>query len=345
LNFFEDCYQITRKSIFQDQQQSPNDCDRAMKDFYEARDASLRRKLFATDDCSETSSVGPANTSIEIDFDAISPAPQTPELDANLISRIDFDTHLEGQTLTVPIEALSPIVERRESFGALSPIQRTAESSESIVATPPSPGGKQRSGAASDSSIYRSTPGKQTPRDDLSMSIDDVPRMVASDNVLATSLNNIFGDPPTEWELSSHEDSICNYLTQEETTTCIDAQPNASLDFYRPDDHNTPLRPRTQTSRKNLSRSFNMLTNFSDEEDVDADMLPEVLTQQRPKKSKSFTVTFRRMDSGFNDDYSSSQPSLERHKLAVDDLDISMRSQDENRFICSTPSDFFLIGD
>jgi hypothetical protein len=312
-----------------------------MKEFYEARDASLRRKLFATDDSSETSSVGPANTSIEIDFDAISPAPQTPELDLNPKSRIGLDNQLEGETLTVQIDALSPIGERRESFGALSPIERTSESEEPAVETPPSPVTKRRSGSASDSSIYQSTPGKQTPRDDLSMSIDDVPRTAPAAKALATSLNSMFGDPPADWELSSHEDSICNYLTQEETAACIDVHPSPE-DYYRPDDHNhnTPLRPRTQTSRKNLSRSFNMLTNFSDDEEVATELLPEL--QQVVKKSKSFSTTFRRMDSGFTDDFSSSQASMERIKAsASDDLDISMRSQDENRFICSTPSNFF----
>jgi hypothetical protein len=68
--------------VHQDQQQSSNDCDKVTKDYHDARDASLRRKLFQTSDASsETSSIGPTNNSLDdIDFDSMSPAPQTPDL-------------------------------------------------------------------------------------------------------------------------------------------------------------------------------------------------------------------------------------------------------------------------
>jgi hypothetical protein len=120
---------------------------------------------------------------------------------------------------------------------------------------------------------------------------------------------------------------------------------NISTEFYRHTEatsnhKNTPQRPRTLTNRKNLSRSFNMLTNCSDEDDDIADEMSMVVTQ-RAKKAKSLASpsrTFHRMDSGFNDeDYSTSQTST-----SVDD---SSRLQVlGGNFICEEKENLVNLG-
>jgi hypothetical protein len=99
---------------------------------------------------------------------------------------------MQGKTLTIALDALSPVLKERESFGALSPIGKIEDSptSTSVIETPPSKLTNEHGSA--DSSIFRSTPEKKSSPIDFSMSIDGVTRHASSEK-MSSSMQHLFG--------------------------------------------------------------------------------------------------------------------------------------------------------
>lgn len=98
---------------------------------HDARDASLRRKLF---NCSSTSTVSETDRDDSfdrLDLRSLSPAPVTPEVDRETVQNMKRSRCFGSQEIRFdPGDiSLSPVVDRETgSFGALSPISKSSAS-------------------------------------------------------------------------------------------------------------------------------------------------------------------------------------------------------------------------
>lgn len=131
----------------EDQQQihKIEDCDTTTD--HEARDASLRRKLFRTS-LNSTSKSSDTESNYEMELGALSPLPQSPAISYNNRTNFrTFDSPLTMNHVSPSILSISPI-DRDQSFGSLSPISKEKTPAQST----------KKIKCESGSSIYRSTP-------------------------------------------------------------------------------------------------------------------------------------------------------------------------------------------
>lgn len=131
-----------------DQQQihKTENCDTTID--HEARDASLRRKLFRTS-LNSTSKSSDTDSNYEMELGALTPLPQSPAISGynNRTNYRTFDSPLTMNHVSPSIISISP-VERDQSFGSLSPISKEKTPAQS----------SKKFKCESGSSIYRSTP-------------------------------------------------------------------------------------------------------------------------------------------------------------------------------------------
>lgn len=132
----------------EDQQQihQNENCDTTID--HEARDASLRRKLFGTS-LNSTSKSSDTESNYEMELNALSPLPQSPAISGyNCRTNYrTFDSPLAMNHVSPSILSISP-VDRDQSFGSLSPISKEKTPAQST----------KKIKCESGSSIYRSTP-------------------------------------------------------------------------------------------------------------------------------------------------------------------------------------------
>uniref|UniRef100_A0A336KAC7 Protein aurora borealis n=1 Tax=Culicoides sonorensis TaxID=179676 RepID=A0A336KAC7_CULSO len=312
----------------QDQQQSltPNDCDTTVD--YEARDLSLRRKLFDV-------SVGPSTSDLhdslhDIDLQALSPPPKTPELDKQRIKNRtrNFGTPLGSRSNILsensPINiSISPV--KNDTFGSLSPISKVSSTTPTVkhikkrVSSTSSLSDDKENinneNSSSNSSLYQSTPEKtrlQVVSSSVDMSID------RSHGILSNRTKMSVDDYTEDsWDVSSCDDQISSSQRQKNSTTPV-----------------TRHQRRSRIASKNLSHSFSLFAG--DKSLMDDEVLREVVGM------KSETASFYRTDSGFTetsnmtsvDDETSDLVSSSNNKkqpltLVFHDensMDISMRS-------------------
>uniref|UniRef100_A0A182MYS8 Protein aurora borealis n=1 Tax=Anopheles dirus TaxID=7168 RepID=A0A182MYS8_9DIPT len=300
---------------------------------HDARDASLRRKLFNTSAVqdeidSEAGRASRFGTSID-DFDlrALSPAPESPEV---LVTQGEQpnEQELKRSRYYGSQEMLSHILESDgdSSFGALSPISKSSLS-------PSSPNESPFEQHYSDlDAIYRSTPEPSTAVDIEGFMSPDLngSRLFMSGSIKHTELTkelaeaNLSNEGEKSLVLSS-QSSDCSQLTQHSITP--------QRGFRRKENR--------RTNRKNLSQSF---LQISDKERIDGpfttdsacEMSCSAITPMKvlsPIKEINVldnvlrSVNFYRTDSGFNEE---SQITDFAHELS----DVSMVSEDFSNTPC-----------
>ncbi|XP_055532284.1 protein aurora borealis [Wyeomyia smithii] len=328
-----------------DQQQAHETVDESTSSIdHDARDASLRRKLFNCMHGVSSSGSEKDDSLDQLDLRSLSPAPVTPELDREAVQNLKRSRCFGSQEIHIePGDiSISPVVEpgvgsatqRDESFGALSPISKSSAS--------PSP----QKGPAKNSTelarseldhdaIYRSTP--ERPK------TDGILRRVNSSGTshhMSVDLSeSLRGDRRvdlsaefTEEELS-YEDKMFGSSQSSSSVSQLTATPVRSTSREK------------RCNRKNLSRSFLL---FSDEDchpenqDPSENQLPSRAVQQRSfsaitlGKENALQVNsvklerngkrgaMYRMDSGFNED-----ETTHGSQETVDYLetDVSMQSE------------------
>ncbi|XP_063709555.1 protein aurora borealis [Culicoides brevitarsis] len=303
----------------QDQQQSlsPQDCDTTID--HEARDASLRRKLFDVPfgACAANTEDSSLHDSLhDIDLQALSPPPKTPEIDIKQIKQRtrNFGTPLNARNLQFheksPNISISPV--KKDTFGSLSPISKispplTTKPQIVISSSSEDKENLYRSNNSSDSSLYRSTPEKSRSTLVLSpaeMSIDRSVRHLSTTKHIAEMSIDQGTESNAPWDLSDDTKS------------------------------KTPVRRRPRIASKNLSLSFSLYAgdnNLMDENEEDA-VLSEVVGLK-----ESTTPSFYRTDSGFTET-STMNDSLKHFDVARGTHFTLMR--DENSMDISMRSDF-----
>ncbi|XP_049298816.1 protein aurora borealis [Anopheles funestus] len=293
---------------------------------HDARDASLRRKLFNTsavldDRDSDASGASRYGSSID-DFDlrALSPAPESPEV--LVVREKASEQDLKRSRYYGSQEMLNHVVESDadSSFGALSPI------SKSLVSTSPIDACEQYHSDAD--AIYRSTPEPSTTfhGDNISVELNES-RQYMSASLKHTELTNVLADANLSNDaersnILSSQSFDCSLMTQHSITP---------LRGYRRKDSN-----RRTTNRKNLSQSF---LQISDKDRIEGSILKQsdgnepiarttVMKALSPIKENialSETVphcaNLYRTDSGFNEEYQSNDFA---HEMS----DVSMLSED-----------------
>lgn len=291
---------------------------------HDARDASLRRKLF---NCSaaSTASEGDRDDSLgNLDMRSLSPAPGTPEVDKVSIQNLKRSRCFGSQEIKIdPDEiSLSPVVDKtKESFGALSPISKTSTSPSPLKPT-------SNSTELSDhDAIYRSTPER---------SKSAILMMNCSANSHHMSVDQ--GEKQNDFTVDTNEEDLSyddNPLASSQSSSSTSQHPT------------TPLRHTSKErrqNRKNLSRSF-LLYSDEDRFEEELQQLSSETVQHRSfaaissdKKvtanpmtdghylAKSVpdtaTGTFYRMDSGFNE-----EEIRTSQETADYETDVSMQSE------------------
>ncbi|XP_055626051.1 protein aurora borealis [Toxorhynchites rutilus septentrionalis] len=229
---------------------------------HEARDASLRRKLFNCSYASTASGSDRNGDSLDqIDLRSISPAPITPEIDKDARQILKRSRCFGSQEITIdPADiSLSPVLSKdKESFGALSPISKS-----SVSPSPLKPPINSTELESDHDAIYRSTPER--------------PKALLQMNCSTSNSHHM----SVELSDSHRGDKKANDLTVEftEGDFSYDDTENASsgsssiMSQYP----TTPLRhsnsKEIRRNRKNLSRSFLM---FSDEDRLEEEREEQV---------------------------------------------------------------------
>ncbi|XP_058130187.1 protein aurora borealis [Anopheles ziemanni] len=308
---------------------------------HDARDASLRRKLFNisgrnadSDDDAEATRLG--NSLDDLELQALSPAPDSPEVVISQESANQQDLkrtrYFGSQDALYPDDlSLSPVIDSdaESSFGALSPISKNSLS--------PCPGDEHDQHHSDLDAIYRSTPEPSTQSvqsDHHSLELGGS-RVYADGSVKHTELTNVLA----ETCLSNDGD---NNLSSSSQSVDSSQRSRSSI---------TPLRRyerkvKRPNNRKNLSHSFLLINENSPAGDVNEkathkDNTADV-SMNRPTPSKVLSpikenfvagsgklpkdVNFYRTDSGFNEESQS-------HDNANDLSDVSMLSEE----FCNTP--------
>ncbi|XP_052862827.1 protein aurora borealis [Anopheles cruzii] len=295
---------------------------------HEARDASLRRKLFSifnpNEDggTSDADVTGPLSDSLDdIDLLALSPAPISPEVMVGSGETDSFQQDMKRSRYYGSREmlcngdiSLSPVIESEDdsSFGALSPISKTSLS-------PPEPTTSHDPHHSDVDAIYRSTPEPSacSQGDALYFTLQQNESQQGS--IKHTELTNVLADA------SLFND--CDTVT------------SSSLELSQKSQHSmTPLRrmrrkETRRTNRKNLSQSF-MLETPKDESvqgpnhgtGTEGLFAKHGLVKELPRITEVSgavpekvlrAVNFYRTDSGFNEESQSNDLS-----------DVSMLSED-----------------
>lgn len=312
----------------QPQQQSPSkNCDRTMNATdgalndsidHDARDASLRRKLFQPcSDANETSS-----TEYERDVLLDSPTPQTPELELRNIRSQRFLTPRGRPTdggdndNQSPLDiSLSPV--KRESFGCISPISKVMAITPQNNTQITSEETIENESHASASSLYRSTPERSTTHRTMSATPIDA-SMSSSIDVTAAQQNRSSGCDLKRKSIHLGDD--CNHCNvnfvyarssseSNETGDCsYDDDTHISHSSYGSQQHphtptlNKSKRRRLSVNRKNLSLSFNSCVN---EENMSVIEHTGAMTLDARETARATGTggerTLERIDSGFNE--------------------------------------------
>ncbi|XP_058460903.1 protein aurora borealis [Malaya genurostris] len=312
-----------------------NDSDASID--HDARDASLRRKLFNCLNASTGSGSDRDDSFEQIDLRSLSPAPVTPELDKESVQYLKRSRCFGSQEIQIDRSdiSLSPVVAKdKESFGALSPISKSSTSP-----SPMKPVSNSTELQDHDA-IYRSTP--ERPKSSMfQLNCSSVNSHHMSVELSESFRGDKHGDLTvelTEEELS-YEDKA---LGSSQSSSSVSQHPT------------TPLRHTSRQkrhNRKNLSHSFLL---YSDEDrleeeheepqllakesthrsfgaigDINKENLPTTIVSNagnRLTKSPSSQVTrghFYRMDSGFNEE----ETRASQETIDYFETDVSMQSE------------------
>lgn len=316
---FHDNQQQTHESI--------NESDTSID--HDARDASLRRKLF---NCSAASTVSESRDQEDsldhLDMHSLSPAPVTPEVDKESAQNLKRSRCFGSQEIRIDPEdiSLSPVVEQeKESFGALSPISKSS--------TSPSPlkPGSNSTELPDHDAIYRSTP--ERPK-------SSVMAMNCSANSHHMSVDQ--GEKQVDLTVDFNDEDLSyedNPLASSQSSSSVSQHPTTPL-------RHTPRERRR--NRKNLSRSFLL---YSDEDRFEEEQQDQQQLSKKEFHHRSFAAisrdnkenmshsqgsrclaksvpetssggNFYRMDSGFNEEETrASQETVEY------ETDVSMQSE------------------
>lgn len=283
-----------------DQQQSSAkincDIDETERD---ARDASLRRKLFETS-LNTTSSSG--GNDIQLALNCLSPPPKSPETG----TVFEFSARNYGSP-TGSNASLSSICDQASSFGSLSPISKT-------ITTPTRPI-QQNHSSLSASSIYRSTPERIAYRTSSSNSLINMsmdcsvigPRSPAplKRKSLSASFCNMKNGQASSFtaELNDYDDDVNDGAI---------IMSDSALDGSGNSETPTSRNKNRVANRKNLSRSFSSCLNSEETRDyiMDEDESIEVSPkrfQMSYEEPTAITTPAKvdglltKTDSGFNE--------------------------------------------
>ncbi|XP_053679238.1 protein aurora borealis [Anopheles nili] len=293
----------------EDQQQKhelPLDVSSSSSIDHDARDASLRRKLFNTSAINEDtdSDAGSANrfqNSIEdLDLRALSPPPISPEV--MVIPELANVQDLKRIRYYGSQDILNHVIESDgdSSFGALSPISKSSLS--------PSPNEAYEQHHSDVDAIYRSTPEPST----TYYSDNQSPGLSSSQLITGGSIKH------TELTAELAETNLSN---DGERSLTLSSQSSSSDLSQRVQHSITPLRghrrkDQRKNNRKNLSQSFLQLTDNNVENvahrHIPCDMSASQhisLKELSPIKeivglseTEQHIVNFYRTDSGFNEE-------------------------------------------
>lgn len=312
----------------QSQQQTPSkDYDRPANDGnihdnsidHDARDASLRRKLFQTyGNANDTSS-----TEYERDVLLDSPAPQTPELELRNMRSQRFLTP-QGQRVSDADEnhsplniSLSPV--KRESFGCISPISKV------VTITPHANQNNSQPNVdktienvsrTSASSLYRSTPDRSTIFRSMSSSSINTSIECANNQHKVTRSNGC-DLKRKSFHLSEERNVNFSYVrssseSMENEDFSYDDDTHISHSSYGSQQHphtptlNKSKRRRYSVSRKNLSLSFNSCVNDENMSVIEHTGAMTInacgaATMSRNGCGNSDGIKINKTDSGFNE--------------------------------------------
>lgn len=300
----------------------PDDSDATID--HEARDASLRRKLFNCSSSSITTGSNREDSLDQLDLGSLSPAPGTPDIDKESVQQLKRSRCFGSQEILVNSGdlSISPVVVKdKGSFGALSPISKSS--------TSPSPlkPNSNSTEIPDQNAIYRSTP--ERPKSAI------LPMNCSSANShhMSVELNDSHrGDKQTDITVEFTEEELSyedNLLASSQSSSSMSQHPT------------TPLRPTSRENRrnrKNLSRSFLL---YSDEDrleeereqqlvvhdlqhrktfgntETDKENIPGAPSLLKVIPTEGASGTFYRMDSGFNE---------ETRETAEYETDVSMHS-------------------
>uniref|UniRef100_A0AAG5DVE1 Protein aurora borealis n=1 Tax=Anopheles atroparvus TaxID=41427 RepID=A0AAG5DVE1_ANOAO len=281
---------------------------------HDARDASLRRKLFnisANNEDSDGDDVAGrlGNSLDDVDLRALSPAPDSPEVvyqESSSQQDLKRTRYFGSQEALYPEDiSLSPVIESDEesSFGALSPISKSSLS--------PCPNDAQEQLHSDVDAIYRSTPEPFTPNVQLGHHSLELDGSRINGSLKHTELTNVLAE-------ANLSNDIENNLSSSPQT--VESSQHSYLSI-------TPLRPRQRrekrrNNRKNLSQSFQLINEkilVDGEESKHTNSSPDLsMTRRTPLKvlspikeimavgtEKVFRdVNLYRTDSGFNESQS-----------------------------------------
>ncbi|XP_053685616.1 protein aurora borealis [Sabethes cyaneus] len=341
---------LARFCTYHDDQQQANERmnESEVSIDHDARDASLRRKLFNCMKGSFGSESDGEDSLDQIDLRSLSPAPVTPELDRESVQNLKRSRCFGSQEIYIspgdisisPVVADSSVAQRdKESFGALSPISKSSTSPSPLKG--PATNSTELPGSDCDhDAIYRSTPEKPKTGGILSQI-----NCSGTSHHMSVDLSDKLVDTTTEFteEELSYEDKV---LGSSQSTSSMSQHPT------------TPLRHTSRQkrcNRKNLSRSFLLYSDedrLAEEQDHDEDQLKAHVLQQRSfsavtvgkenvllhisdseqkvagikseRDGKHNRGNIYRMDSGFNEDETTrgSQETVDYFET-----DVSMQSE------------------
>lgn len=321
----------------EEQQQSPTvDCDSTID--YEARDASLRRKLFETSHNSDCAADAELNRLLK--YDEFSPPPKSPDMETEALigqnSGSSFNKSSFGSLS--PISKLdSPLnsIEKKLRTGHRSPLQTSPFSSTNYRLQSEFSNHSKKLAKSDDidnsrrispnSSLYRSTPDKSITNGETSpgnMSIDvsfngRVSRLMVNSSKKEAN-NRTIAKSKSFSEVDIFNNSRNNYDDDEMQVSQLSVRSSSSSNSSQHPD--TPVSRRRSASRKNLSQSFSCHLTDDDEDDEHENGLKggAKITHLQPRKAyvvlppisrevpESSKAAFEhsalyRTDSGFND--------------------------------------------
>lgn len=326
---------------------------------HDARDASLRRKLFTC--ASDSEEPEDREDSLDrLDLRCLSPPPVSPELDQAAVQILkrsrcfssSREIMLDPGDISISPVAGTPSTQAgddRESFGALSPISKRSESP-----SPMKPGSNSTefpkvegdgcggSVEMGTDAIYRSTPERPRPGGIVPMNCSSTNSQHHMSVELNDSQLRVF--KPTDRSADLTEEDDVSY----EDNLLASSQSSCSISTSQQTPRHTGRTRSRRRNRKNLSHSFLL---YSDELDEDRPEHPQgttqhqdLLTKELHRRSFSGILTgsgkenlrpqtgielvpiggnFYRMDSGFNEEETTrgSQENAEYYET-----DVSMQS-------------------
>lgn len=294
----------------QSQQQTPSkDYDKNVDEaiYHEARDASLRRKLFQpSGGASDTSS-----TEYVRDIMLDSPTPRTPEMDLRNIRSQRFLTpqgHLNDNVDVnqSPLDiSLSPV--KRESFGCISPISKVVAITPDNKIQGNSDKTIENESRTSASSLYRSTPERS--KIFRSLSSNSINTSIDGGAVVQPKTTRSTGCDLKRKSFHLSESFARSSSESYETGDCsYDDDLHISQSSYGSQQHphtptlNKSKRRRVSVNRKNLSLSFNSFVN-----DENMSVIEHTGAMSLNERERTLPIgcndgiKLKRTDSGFNE--------------------------------------------